>query len=221
MSAGIGTTESFYTHAHMGTQRETQIACAPGGGGPATRVAKNKKEVTDHESHEEVCFGVSNNTITRHAASYTTNARFVAFLGTFARCAETEPEPSSRTAGRCVEHSRTWTKGQLRFIAVGNQLHQLSFYLSHTYRDPTIPTTQYGGLCHVTLYHTYPLRSNHQASRTFSGDKKTGDSSRTNPPLACNTQQYAGQMTVIQNTKMHLGAITTPSGCPQYPESPS
>ncbi len=38
-----------------------------------------------HESHDEGGFGVSNNTITRHAASYTTNARFVAFLGTFAR----------------------------------------------------------------------------------------------------------------------------------------
>ena len=37
-----------------------------------------------HESHDEGGFGVSNNTITRHAASYTTNARFVAFLGTFA-----------------------------------------------------------------------------------------------------------------------------------------
>jgi len=31
-----------------------------------------------HESHDEGGFGVSNNTITRHAASYTTNARFVA-----------------------------------------------------------------------------------------------------------------------------------------------
>jgi len=105
---------------------------------------------------------------------------------------------------------------QLRFIAVGNQLYQPSFYLSHAYRDPTIPTTQYGGLCHVTLYHTYPLRSNHQASRTFSGDKKTGDSSRTNPPLACNTQQYAAQITLIQNTNMHLGAITCPRRFPPH-----
>jgi hypothetical protein len=37
-----------------------------------------------HESHGEGGFGVPNNTITRHAALYTTNARFVAFLGTFA-----------------------------------------------------------------------------------------------------------------------------------------
>ena len=30
-------------------------------------------------------------------------------------------------------------------------LYKPSFYLSHAYRDPTIPTTQYGGLCHVTI----------------------------------------------------------------------
>jgi hypothetical protein len=36
------------------------------------------------ESHDEGGFGVPNNTITRRAAAYTTNARFVAFLGTFA-----------------------------------------------------------------------------------------------------------------------------------------
>ena len=41
-----------------------------------------------HESHVEGGFGVSNNIITRHAASYTTNARFVALLGTFARPAQ-------------------------------------------------------------------------------------------------------------------------------------
>jgi hypothetical protein len=35
-----------------------------------------------HESHDEGGFGVPNNTITRYAASCTTNARFVAFLGT-------------------------------------------------------------------------------------------------------------------------------------------
>jgi hypothetical protein len=41
-----------------------------------------------HESHGEGGFGVSNNTIIRHDASYTTNARVVAFLGTFARPAQ-------------------------------------------------------------------------------------------------------------------------------------
>jgi hypothetical protein len=33
-------------------------------------------------------FGVPNNTISRHAAAYATNSRFVAFLGTFARPAQ-------------------------------------------------------------------------------------------------------------------------------------
>jgi hypothetical protein len=37
-----------------------------------------------HESRDEGGFGVPNNTITRRAAAHTTNARFVAFLGTFA-----------------------------------------------------------------------------------------------------------------------------------------
>jgi hypothetical protein len=37
-----------------------------------------------HESHDEGGFGVPNNTITRRSAAYTTNTRFVAFLGTFA-----------------------------------------------------------------------------------------------------------------------------------------
>jgi hypothetical protein len=41
-----------------------------------------------HESHDEGGFGVTNNVITRHAASYTTNARFVTFLGTFASPAQ-------------------------------------------------------------------------------------------------------------------------------------
>jgi hypothetical protein len=40
------------------------------------------------ESHDEGGFGVPNNTISRHAAAYATNARFVAFLGTFARPAQ-------------------------------------------------------------------------------------------------------------------------------------
>jgi len=42
-------------------------------------------------------------------------------------------------------------------------------FLSHehtvrAYRDPTVPTIQYNGLGHVTLYHTYPLWGPHQSS---------------------------------------------------------
>ena len=56
-----------------------------------------------HESHEEGGFGVSHNTITRHAASYTTNARFVAFLGTFARPAQQVWLP-----GNDIQDPTTW-----------------------------------------------------------------------------------------------------------------
>ena len=56
-----------------------------------------------HESHEEGGFGVSHNMITRHAASYTTNARFVAFLGTFARPAQQVWLP-----GNDIQDPTTW-----------------------------------------------------------------------------------------------------------------
>ena len=56
-----------------------------------------------HESHEEGGFGVSHNTITRHAASYTTNARFVAFMGTFARPAQQVWLP-----GNDIQDPTTW-----------------------------------------------------------------------------------------------------------------
>ncbi len=57
-----------------------------------------------HESHDEGGFGVSNNTIIRHAASYTTNARFVAFLGTFA-C----PSQQVWLPGNDLQDPTTWT----------------------------------------------------------------------------------------------------------------
>jgi hypothetical protein len=44
-----------------------------------------------HESHDEGGgggFGIPNNTISRHATEYATNARFVTFLCTFARPAQ-------------------------------------------------------------------------------------------------------------------------------------
>jgi len=45
---------------------------------------------------------------------------------------------------------------------------EIPFFLpSRAYRDPTVPITQYNGLCHVTLYHTYPLGVNHQPYRFF------------------------------------------------------
>ena len=64
---------------------------------------------------------------------------------------------------------------QTALYSVAQTLYTRSLFLSsRAYRDPTVPITQYNGLCHVTLYHTYPLGVYHQASRTFSGDKKLG-----------------------------------------------
>ena len=57
-----------------------------------------------HESHNEGGFGVPNNTISRHAAAYATNARFVAFLGTFARPAQEVWLP-----GNDLQDPATWS----------------------------------------------------------------------------------------------------------------
>ena len=46
--------------------------------------------------------------------------------------------------------SSAWTRQQLRFIQAQNPLYRPSFHLSRAYRDPTVPTTQYNGPCHVT-----------------------------------------------------------------------
>jgi hypothetical protein len=57
-----------------------------------------------HESHNEGGFGVPNNTISRHAAAYATNARFVAFLGTFAR-----PAQEIWLPGNYLQDHATWS----------------------------------------------------------------------------------------------------------------
>jgi hypothetical protein len=57
-----------------------------------------------HESHNEGDFGVPNNTISRHAAAYATNARFVAFLGTFAR-----PAQEIWLPGNNLQDPATWS----------------------------------------------------------------------------------------------------------------
>ena len=56
-----------------------------------------------HESHDEGRFGAPNKTITRHAALYTTNARFVALVGTFARPAQQVWLP-----GNDLQNPATW-----------------------------------------------------------------------------------------------------------------
>ena len=57
-----------------------------------------------HESHNEGGFGVPKNTISRHAAAYATNARFVAFLGTFAR-----PDQEVWLPGNDLQDPATWS----------------------------------------------------------------------------------------------------------------
>jgi len=67
---------------------------------------------------------------------------------------------------------------------------KIPFFLSsRAYRDPTVPITQYNGLCHVTLYHTYPLGVNHQVARTFQETRNWGLPSHINPPLARQNQK--------------------------------
>ena len=56
-----------------------------------------------HESHDEGRFGAPNKTITRHAALYTTDARFVALVGTFARPAQQVWLP-----GNDLQNPATW-----------------------------------------------------------------------------------------------------------------
>jgi hypothetical protein len=67
-----------------------------------------------HESHDEGGFGVTNNVITRHAASYdaaayTNNARFVAFLGIFA-----SPAQQVWLPGNDLQDPATWDAPPLR-----------------------------------------------------------------------------------------------------------
>jgi hypothetical protein len=56
-----------------------------------------------YESHDKGCFGVSNNTITRHNTSYTTNTRFVAFLDTFA-----SPDQQVWLPGNDLQDPSSW-----------------------------------------------------------------------------------------------------------------
>jgi hypothetical protein len=71
-----------------------------------------------HELHDEGSFDVSNNTITSHSASYTTNTRFVAFLSIFARPAQQVWLP-----GNDIQDPTIWDAPPLhsQAIARGNE----------------------------------------------------------------------------------------------------
>ena len=64
-----------------------------------------------HESHDEGGFGIPNNTFTRRAAAYTTSARFLAFLGTFACRAQQVWLP-----GNDLQDPPTWDASALRTL---------------------------------------------------------------------------------------------------------
>jgi len=120
--------------------------------------------------------------------------------------------------GRCGTHAGHGNKKQNSFYY---DCHTICTNRSHAFRlgfrselGPNYQTTQHDRLCHVTLtlsrYTVSHLSSSVKPSSFLVNrkPKKTGDSLHTNPPLACNTQQYAAQITLKQNTNMHLGAIT-------------
>ena len=69
-----------------------------------------------HLPHEHGGFGVTHNTVSRHAASYTTNARFVAFLGTFAL-----PAQQAWLPGNELNDPSTWVAPPLCTL---KRLHQ-------------------------------------------------------------------------------------------------
>jgi hypothetical protein len=87
------------------------------------------------------------------------------------------------------------------------------FIFSHAYRLGLRPTIPNHPVWRTLSRHTVSHLSSSVKPSSFK-NQETGDSSRTNPPLACNTQQYAAQITLIQNTNMHLGAITCPCRFP-------
>ena len=87
-------------------------------------------------------------------------------------CAETEPEQSCRATGPVCGHNRTWDWKQTAFTYDCKQF-VLRFFLRFCTRlilglKPKNQTTQHDDSSqsrHVTLYHTYPQRSNQQAAR--------------------------------------------------------
>ena len=64
-----------------------------------------------HLPHEQGGFGVTNNTVSRHAALYASTARFVAFLGTFPRDAQQVWLP-----GNTLDDPSTWVAPPLRML---------------------------------------------------------------------------------------------------------
>jgi hypothetical protein len=106
-----------------------------------------------HESHDAGGFGVSNNTITRHAASYTTNARFVAFLGTFARPAQQVWLP-----GNDLQDPSSWVAPPLCTLKRlhGDLLQQYDCTEQLAVAQPALPSDAGGGAAAHAGAHPQP-----------------------------------------------------------------
>jgi hypothetical protein len=125
-------------------------------------------------------------------------------------CAETEPDQSSCTASLCGKTRCTWNGGsKLSLLRLQTTLYHSSFYASHTFGlglRPTNQTTQYDG---IVTSHCSTLILIGQTIKLL-GKSKTQENwglFAHQPPLACNTQQYAAQIT--PNTE-HKYALSKP-----------
>ncbi len=114
---------------------------------------------------------------------------------------------SSRAGAMCGTLGDMGEQRQTGLYSVAKRFVPNLFYRAGAYRDPTVPTTQYDGLCHVTLYHTDPLGVNHQASRTIVGDQKLGTPRAPTHHWHATPKQQAPQITTTTEHKQsHLFA---------------
>ena len=108
-----------------------------------------------HESHDDGGFGVSNNTITRLAASYTISARFAAFIGTFA-C----PAQQFWLPGNNHQDPTSWDTAPLRTLM---RLHEdLLQNYDCTDQPPNPPPSAGGGAVANAGAHPQPQHAGSQ-----------------------------------------------------------
>ena len=96
------------------------------------------------------------------------------------------------------------TKANWSLFKSENPSYRLSFYLSRAYRDPTVQTTQYNGLCHVTLYHNYPLWSTIKLQEPSQETRKLVTLCAPTHHWRAILKRHAPQITIIQNTHSHI-----------------
>ena len=107
--------------------------------------------------------------------------------------AETEPEHALRVPRRRAGHWTRWEADKLRFIQAQKPLYRFSFYLPHAYRDPTVPTTQYNGLCHTVRAVSTTVTSHYCITLTLLGSTiKLSDLNLLSPSSGCPLQAGSG-----------------------------